>query len=287
MENIKIKSVKVAAFFSLDKIEELLNIPMQFKWDEYLILSGSDLDLILKYNTADKHVYIFKYGCISFVNFEDEEISKFIKYIESIGSKINYSLIYKYYDIHNVKVLPNQKIKLWQSDDIEYDYNDKLIHTISIILSKSTELYRFESELNKLLYEAEKFITFLQKGRLGFYRRKSSLLISRILRFKYDSIHNIRVLDRPNFVEQSVSLRNIYDNLSKYYELDERLNIAKGKTSSLHNILDLYTNLSFNQSETRLVLFETFLLVLFPAANLLDHILEIKPSLNFLLNILR
>lgn len=287
MENIKIKSVKVAAFFSLDKIVELLNIPMQFKWDEYLILSGSDLDLILKYNTKDKHVYIFKYGCISFANFEDEEIFTFIKYIESIGSKINYSLIYKYYDIHNVKTLPNQKIKLWQSSDAEYDYNDKLIHTVSIILSKSTELYRFESELNKLLDEAEKFITFLQKGRLGFYRRKSSLLISRILRFKYDSIHNIRVLDRPGFVEQSISLRNIYDNLSKYYELDERLNIVKGKMSSLHDILDLYTSLSFNQSETRLLLFEIFLLALFPASHLFEHIIKIKPLLNFLLNILR
>lgn len=287
MENIKIKSVKVAAFFSLDKIVELLNIPMQFKWDEYLILSGTDLDLILKYNTTDKHVYIFKYGCISFANFEDEEIFTFIKYIESIGSKINYSLIYEYYDIHNVKVLPNQKIKLWQSSDVEYDYNDKLIHTISIILSKSTEIYRFESELNKLLDEAEKFITFLQKGHLGFYRRKSSLLISRILRFNYDSIHNIRVLDRPGFVEQSISLRNIYDNLSKYYELDERLNIVKGKTSSLHDILNLYTNLSFNQSETRLLLFEIFLLALFPVSHLFDHILKIEPSLNFLSNIIK
>ncbi len=287
MVNIKIKSVKVAAFFSLDKIMELLKIPMQFKWDEYLILSGSDLDLILKYNTTDKHVYIFKYGCISFANFEDEEIFTFIKYIESIGSKINYSLIYKYYDIHNIKVLPNQRIKLWQSSDVEYDYSDKLIHTISIILSKSTELYRFESELNKLLDEAEKFIIFLQKGRLGFYRRKSSLLISRILRFKYDSIHNIRVLDRPGFVEQSLSLRNIYDNLSKYYELDERINIVKGKISSLHDILDLYTSLSFNQSGTRLLLFEIFLLALFPASHLFEHILKLKTSLNFLLNIIR
>jgi uncharacterized Rmd1/YagE family protein len=287
MKNTKIKSVKVATFFSLDKFVELFNIPMQFKWDEYLILSRRDLDLILKYNNQNKHVYIFKYGCISFVNFEDEEIFTFIKYIESIGFKINHSLVYKYYDIHNLKVMPNQKIKLMNGSDVEYDYNDKLIHTISVILSKSTELYRFEAELNKVLDEAEKFITFLQKGRLGFYRRKSSILISKILRFKYDSIHNIRVLDRPAFVEQSISLRNIYDDLSEYYELDERINVIKGKISSLHDILDLYTNLSFNQSETRLILFEIFLLVLFPASHLFDYLLKIEPSLKFLSNLLK
>lgn len=287
MENIRIKSIKVAAFFSLDKIVELLGIPMKFRWDEYVSLSESDLDLVLKYNTQNKHVYIFKYGCISFANFEDEEISTFIKYIESIGVKINYSLTYKYYDIHNVKVLTNQKIKLWQNNDSEYAYNDTILHTISIILSKSLELYSFESELNKLLDEAEKFITFLQKGRLGFYRRKSSLLISKILRFKYDSIHNIRVLDRPSFVEQILALRDIYDNLSKYYELDERLNVVKGKIASLHDILDLYTNLSFNQSETRLLLFEIFLLALFPASHLFEHVSKPEISLNFLTNLFR
>jgi uncharacterized Rmd1/YagE family protein len=222
MENIRIKSIKATTFFSLNKIVEFLGIPMKFSWREYITLSESELDLVLKYNTKNKHVYIFKYGCISFVNFEDEEIYTFIKYIESIGAKINYTLLYKYYDIHNIKVLPDQRVELWENSNSEYSNNDSLIHIISVILSKSTELSKFESELNRLLDDAEKFIIFLQKGRLGFYRRKSSLLISKILRFEYDSIHNIKILDRPDFVEQALELRDIYDNLSKYYELDER-----------------------------------------------------------------
>lgn len=287
MGNIKIKSAKVATFISLDKIVELLAIPMQFKWDEYIILSGSSLDLVLKYNTKDKHVYISKYGCLSFANFEDEEVFTFVKYLESIGCKINYSLIYKYYDAHNVKVLPNKKLRLWQNDDAEYDYDDTLIHTISIILSKSTELYRIETELNKLLDEAEQFITYLQKGRLGLYRRKSSLIISKILRFKYDSIHNIRVLDRPSFVDQSMHLKNIYTELSEYYELDERIEIVKGKIASLSEILSLYSSLSFNQSETRLILFEIFLLVLFPVFHIFEHVFKSETSFSFFINLFK
>lgn len=287
MDYIKIKSVKVATFFPLDKIVEILGIPMQFRWDDYIILSGKELDLVLKYNTKDKHVYIFKYGCISFANFEDEEIFTFIKYIESIGLKINYSLIYNYYDGHNIEVLPNKKLKLWQNDDAEYDYNDNLIHTISTILSKSVELYRIESDLNKILDEAEQFITFLQKGRLGFYRRKSSLLISKILRFKYDSIHNLRILDRPGFVEQSMHLKAIYASLSEYYELDERLEIVEGKIASLHDILDLYSGLSFNQSETRLILFEIFLLALFPVFHIFEHAFRTAASLSFFTNLFK
>jgi len=287
MENVKIKSVKIAPFFSLDKIVELFGIPMQFSWDNCVILSESDLDLALKYNTKNKHVYIFKHGCISFVNFEDEEIFTFIKYIESIGSKVNYSLIYKYYDAHNIEVLPNNKIKLLPNDDTEYDYDVSIIHTISIILSKSTELYRIEEELNKLLDEAEQFITFLQKGRLSFYRRKSSLIISKILRFKYDSIHNIRVLDRPLFVEQSMYLKAIYSRLSTFYELDERLEIVEGKIASLHDILELYSSLSVNQTETRLILFEIFLLALFPIFHIIEHLFKTGISLSFLTNLFK
>ncbi|HOQ01429.1 MAG TPA: RMD1 family protein [Acetivibrio clariflavus] len=287
MSNIKIKSIKVSSFFSLDKIAEFLGIPMQSRWDDYIILSGNHLDLVLKYNTKNKHVYIFKYGCISFANFEEEEISTFIKYIESMGIKINYSLIYNYYDVHEIEVLPNKKIKLWQNDGTEYDYDDTLIHIISIILSKSIELYRLESELDKLLDDAEQFITFLQRGRLGFYRRKSSLLISKILRFQYDSIHNIRILDRPGFVEQSMHLKAIYASLSEYYELDERLEIVEGKIASLHDILDLYSNLSFNQSETRLILFEIFLLALFPAFHILEHLFKTVIPINFFINLLK
>lgn len=287
MENIRIKSIKATTFFSLNKIVEFLGIPMKFSWREYITLSESELDLVLKYNTKNKHVYIFKYGCISFVNFEDEEIYTFIKYIESIGAKINYTLLYKYYDIHNIKVLPDQRVELWENSNCEYSNNDSLIHIISVILSKSTELSKFESELNRLLDDAEKFIIFLQKGRLGFYRRKSSLLISKILRFEYDSIHNIKILDRPDFVEQALELRDIYDNLSKYYELDERLNVVKGKIDSLHDILDLYSSLSFNQIENRLILFEIFLLALFPAFHLFEHVFQNGSSLSFLSNLLK
>ncbi|WP_010248446.1 RMD1 family protein [Acetivibrio cellulolyticus] len=287
MESIKIKSVKVAPVLPLDKIVELLGTPMKFRWDEYITLSGNELDLVLKYNTENKHVYIFKYGCISFANFEDDEIYTFIKYIESFGSKINYSLLYKYYEIHYIKVLPNQKINLWQNSNVEYDYSDTLIHVTSIILAKSTELSSFESDLNMLLDDAEKFITYLQKGRLGFYRKKSSVLISKMLRFEYDSIHSIRILDRPGFVEQTSELRDIYDIISKYYELDERLSVVNGKIDSLHDLLDLYSNLSFKQTENRLILFEIFLLALFPVFHLFEHILETGTSLGFLTNLLK
>ncbi|OPZ93764.1 MAG: hypothetical protein BWY74_01001 [Firmicutes bacterium ADurb.Bin419] len=284
MENIRIKSIKVAAFLQLDKIVELLGKPMKFSWNEYIALSGQELELILKYNTKNKHVHIFKYGCISFANFEDDEIYTFIKYIESIGGKVNYSQLYKYHDIHNVKIHPNKKIELCQNDTTQYDYSDALIHTISIILAKSVELSRYEADLNKLLDDAEKFITYLQKGRLGFYRRKSSILISRILRFEYDGIHNIRILDRPDFVEQTYELRDIYDTLSKYYELDERMNVVRGKIDSLHDILDLYTSLSFNHSENRLIAFEIFLLAMFPAFHLFEHVLKSSDTLRLFTN---
>lgn len=283
MENIRIKSIKVATYFPLDKLVELFNIPTKSRSDEYITLSGSELDLVLKYNTKNKHVYIFKYGCISFANFEDEEIYIFIEYIKSIGSKINYTFLYKHFDIHTIKVLKNNKVELWENS-AEYDYSDVLIDITSIVLAKSTELSRYEADLSMLLDDAEKFIVYLQKGRLALYRKKSCLLISKLLRFQYDNLHNIRIQDRPTFVEQSSEYRDIYDIMSNYYELDERLNVIRGKTGSFRDILDLYTNLSFNQTENRLLIFEIFLLALFPVFHLFEHFFKFESPISFLIS---
>jgi len=82
-------------------------------------------------------------------------------------------------------------------------------------------------------------------------------------------------------------LKAIYASLSEYYELDERLEIVEGKIASLHDILDLYSNLSFNQSETRLILFEIFLLALFPAFHILEHLFKTVIPINFFINLLK
>ncbi|NLD46792.1 MAG: RMD1 family protein [Clostridiaceae bacterium] len=273
MKTIHFKSCKVAVSLPLDRIAAFLKTQMQFSWKEYIILKGSQLNFILQYNTEQKHVYLFKYGCISFVNFEDNEIHSFLQYMIGITGKINYELIYTYFETHTLEVDEDGFCELWKNGD-KYPFNESLIHIISVVLAKSTELYKFETDLNLLLDNSEKFIYFIQKARSSFFIKKSSVLISTILRFEYDSIHSIRIFERPGFVNHYAEYKGIYDIFSKYYELNARHSILTGKTGDLRLIVKQYSKLSHKHTEYRLLIFEIFLLALFPIFHILKHIIS-------------
>ncbi|GAE89862.1 hypothetical protein JCM21531_3428 [Acetivibrio straminisolvens JCM 21531] len=173
MKTVRFISYKVAASLPLDKIAAFLKTNMKFKWNEYILVTGDQLDAILKYHSEEKAVYLFKYGCISFVNFMDKEIYSFLKYLESITSKMNYNLMPKYHESHNIIIDENLNCSLWENTAIKVDYDKNIDHVVSIVLARSTQMSFFETQLNTMLDNAEKFVILLQKGRLLTFTKKS------------------------------------------------------------------------------------------------------------------
>ena len=155
MRVIHFKSCKVAPSLPLDRIASFLQTQMEFSWKEYIILSGSQLNTILKYDTEGKHVYLFNFGCISFVNFKDSEIYTFISYIETITDKIKHELIYKFSETHTIKVDDDGNCKLWLHNESNYGFHEGIIHIIAIVLAISIELFKFQTNLESLIDESE------------------------------------------------------------------------------------------------------------------------------------
>lgn len=285
MKTVRFASYKVASSLPLDKIAAYLKTQMTFRWNEYIILNSNQLDIILKYHTEGKSVYLFKYGCISFVNFMDNEVYDFLKHFELITGKINYNLFYKFHESHIIEIDDNLRCRLWKGSSTKINYTDSISHIVSIVLAKSAGMYVFETELTNLFDSAEKFIIFLQKGRLSMYVKKSAVLISKILRFEFDSINSVMILDRPLFTENSIKSKEIYDALADYYELDDRFSVMQSKINDLREMVGHYSSLSHNQSESRLLRFEIFLLALFPLFHIIHHFLDDLSSLKSFLNI--
>lgn len=269
METVSFTSYKVATSLPLNKIAAFLKTNMKFRWNEYILVSGNQLDTILKYHSNNKAVYIFKYGCICFANLTDNEIYSFLKYIGSIGSiasKINYNLMHKFHESHNIKIDDNLRCSLWKNSSTKVDYNENANHILSIILARSTQMYSFEMQLNTMLDNAEKFIVSLQKGHLSMFTKKSYTTMAKILRFEFESMSCIRIFEHPVFAEYSIKSNEIYDTLAKYYEFRDRFNIMQSKIKDLRRIVSLYSSLSHSQTENRLLIFEIFLLSLFSLA---------------------
>ncbi|ABN52407.1 MAG TPA: RMD1 family protein [Hungateiclostridium thermocellum] len=269
MKTVHFISYKVAASLPLDKIAAFLKTNMKFTWDEYIVVGGEQLDTILKYHSEDKAVYLFKYGCISFVNFTDKEIYSFLKYLESITSRINYNLMPRYHESHNVTIDENLKCSLFENKSVEVDYDKNIDHILSIVLARSTQMLFFETQVNNLLDSAEKFVILLQKGRLLTFTKKSYAIMAKILRFEFDSLSCIRIFEHPALGKHSIKLKEIYDILAEYYEFGGRFNVMQSKIKDLRKIVGMYSSLSYSETETRLLLFEIFLLSLFSLAHII------------------
>ena len=140
---------------------------------------------------------------------------------------------------------------------------------ICIILVKSVELDKLETDLGDLLDKSERMIDFLESGKLHI-NRKLTLAASRILRLEYQYACNI-------------GLGASLDGLSKYYELDERQKVLQSKMVDMRNIISAYLSFSYNQRESRTLWFEIALLSLFPTS----YVLEIIPYKDMISKLLR
>lgn len=259
MEPVYFKCYKISLKLPLDKIEAFFNLHKPLNWKEYVTLDRNHLSKILQYNTESKIVYLFKYGCMCFVNFNENEIYIFLQYIDSIIGSVDFYLFSKFNENHTEYI-----------DDTKcVSCNAGYIHIICIILAKSVELNKLETDLEGMLDKTEKLINFLQSGKLHI-NKKFTLTASRILRLEYHYANNIKIFERNIYDNENIESRASFDRLSKYYELDERRKVIQSKMDDMRNIFTAYSCFSYKQSEARTYWFEIALLSLFPISYVLD-----------------
>jgi Uncharacterized conserved protein len=205
-----------------------------------------------------KMVYLLKYGCVCFVNFNENEIYIFLRYLDSIIGSVDFNLFTKFNENHTEYI-----------DDTKWLSRNVFYNIICIILAKSVELNKLETDLDELLDKAEKHINLLQSGKLRI-NKKFTLTASRILRLEYHYANNIKIFERNIYDNEDIESRASFDRLSKYYELDERRKVIQSKMDDMRNIFSAYSSFSYKQSEARTNWFEIALLSLFPLSYVLD-----------------
>ena len=285
MKILLLKTFRIAPKIPLETVIRYFRLDLPGSWKEYIILNGRDLNEVFKCRTDSKKVFLFDFGCAVFLNFNSEEISTFLEFLQSLTGNVDYSLLAKYHERHIAKIYPDNTISLWRNSSLRFKYNDGIITLIAAVLAKSTALEKIERDLDNMLDEAEGYISKLQKGRLKANTGSFAATAAHLLRYEFDISASIRIFDRPYCTNCDFMYRNIYDKFSKYYELSDRLEVLERKTGELRNIVKSYSNISYSRQERRLILFEVFLLALFPLSYLAGAILQ-APGINHILNLL-
>lgn len=269
MDTVAFSTFKAASKFPLGQIASFFNISRDAGWKEYIKISGDEIEKIFMYDTPEKSVYLYSYGCITFVNFSQEEIRIFFDYLNKLYVETDPSLTSQFNEAHAVKVNDDGTVSLWRDSDEIFEYSDIICDIVSSVLAKSTELYKIETELTKVLDEADKFIVYMSLGYLRANSRKVISTIAQCIRFKYRSIESVRILDRPPEFNRTIESREIFDSLSRFYELDDRYEVMTNRMGILDSVTGEYFEFRSQKSEQRLIFFELILLLFFPLFRIL------------------
>lgn len=270
MERIILNTYKVAVRLPLGRIASFINLRKDAGWKEYIKIDGTEVEKILKYASVNKAVYIYKYGCITFLNFNQDEISIFLEYLATLFIDIDYKLLSKFNETHEMIRSSDVYVNLWEGDEVEVYYQLYVDDIAAAVLAKSTELYNIETELSEVLDEAGNFIIQLNKWYLRANTKKVASTLAKSIRFKYRSIESVRLLDRPSEFNRTIETRQIFDRMSEYFEVNKRYAVISNQMDILDSITGEYLSFGTKQSERRLLLFEILLLASFPLLHILS-----------------
>lgn len=228
--------------------------------NDYLLLKPEQINIALKYESTNKFVWLFPYGCICLANFEVAETYRFFKFLETTSGPMDYHLISTYNETHSLEFqVQEMKKKEFQVAGL-----------YATILAKSTELKSLEDKVNSIIDQSELFIIDLQKG----FSSSSAFLLkitAKIIKIQINIINNLHLLDRPIEYGLLLKNRNLYHQLNEYYELEKRFTIIQKKIADLNEITAPYQQLGHINKEKRLIVMEVILLVLFPLFHLINR----------------
>jgi len=270
MEKMFFSTYKIASKLPIEKISSFFNIRHDSGWKESIKIDSTEIENILKYTSSNKAIYLYKYGCITFLNFKQNEIYIFLEYLKKLFIELDNKLLSQFNDTHTIYLTSENTVVLWEDSEEKFHNHNTTNDIVASVLAKSTELYKIETELSDVLGNAGKLISYLNKGYLKANTKKVISIIAKCIRFKYRSIESIKILDKPLEFKRTLEEKQTFDIMSEYFELNDRYTILTNRMGILDSITEEYFNFRSNQAQRRLLLFEILLLSIFPLLQIIS-----------------
>lgn len=267
----------ICSEFNISNICKYYNINKKIKWEEPLILNGEYLSGFKI--TNNKLVYIYYFGAIVFVNFENKEVQQFIEHIKnipgsikSINKDIKYDCVEDYEIVCDNSVDYNLGFEICNISNIE-EYN---LDMTALVIAKSIALETIENKVSVVFDEVETIIKSFKKGKVNLNGKKSAAIIGNVLAFKHTVISYIMLLDKPDITWQNADAEKFFNDLADLFELDDRYKVLNAKIQTLLDATEIFSDFSHTKTSTILEVI-VILLILVEVI----HAFE-EPIMNFL-----
>lgn len=261
MQSWFFKSLVLCNEINLNTIAPHFGINRKFKWEDPLILSHRKLNGILR-EPENKWVYLYSFGALVFINMEFHEIQDIIKYIKTIDFTLKNNAPNEYIDEYKLEVDATYEHSLYNDLMTSPEFMPYYLDIISLVLAKSTSLKKIETDIDKLLDGIENVINYLDTGKFNMSDREIAKTSARVLRFKYNTISYLMLLDKPKSAWDNEDIENFFLQVISLFDLDERNKKINNKTEILRDITDVFTSLSHEKRGTKLEIM-VIILILF------------------------
>lgn len=245
------KSLVVSPEIDLNGIARHFGINKKFKWEESLLLDESYLKGIVPHPLG-KYVYLYHFGSLVCINLEFHEIRDIISYLKRIDNSLNDNIASSLIDDFSLIADNEASLELNYNSIVIKELNEHHLDMLSSVLAKSIALKKIEMDIDILLDDIEKVMIFLDKGNLNITDEKLAKTSSKILRFKYNTISYIMLLDKPDIAWTNEEIEDFYSRLSNLFELKDRYEKIRHKTEILLDITEIFSGLTHAKRGTRL-----------------------------------
>jgi uncharacterized Rmd1/YagE family protein len=252
VETLNFNAFSLNGELDLNELAASLGISKRYRWEEPMVLNPITYTALENPEKEHLMVYLYFFGGIVFVNCSEDIISRLFSELTKVCDPFRKTPQLRYTDDYALKQGETEKPVITNDYAVMPVLEQVFVDIICFVIAKSVALHQIEDKIDNVLDEIEELIEQLKLGKLGITDGKLARLAASILTFKYASISEIMVLDKPEVTWDNTEADQLYKTMANLFELSQRFQEIKHKSETLMDVLEVFTGLSHAQRSTRL-----------------------------------
>lgn len=224
----------------------------------------SDSDELFYKTDSEAYIYIFKFGIVSFFNYNELQIAAFIEVISSYCKNKLENRLSEEIEIETHA----QRVKFGYNKIEVPGTDSNVLRLIMLNVSQSVALDYYSQLTNILLEETNHHTQILErKGRMGLAGSNLKKYIGRTLNIKSRISANLYIFDSPDETWEDENLNKLDLGLKRTFDLQDRFRTISEGLQIVKENLDLFKDLLQYRNSTQLE-WAILLLILVEVLNL-------------------
>lgn len=250
MQPITLNAFALEGELELNRLAGRLNISRKYRWEEPMRLNPATFTPSREGERLQ--VYLYSFGALVFVNADEELIARFLgglgQYLDGMAERPQLP----YHESYRFEIDPAREESIGNDCAVLPECLGVHQEIVCLVLAQSVALERIEERTDAVLDEVEGLIASLKRGRLELPDRDLARLSATVLGFKYVSVAQIMVLDKPDCTWDNAAAERFYLTVAGLFELRPRYLEIRHKSETLLDVTGVFATLSHARRSARL-----------------------------------